>query len=100
MFCASFSSTPQLVIGGRRPRPRNDSAVSPRIMPGIDRVAEAIRWLMKLGSRWRPMMRCGLAPISWAAVQKSSSRRASSLERTARARPVQSSRPRISVIPK
>ena len=60
MFCASLSSTPQLVIGGRSPRPRNDSAVSPRIIDGMARVAEAIRWLMKFGSRWRPMMRAGL----------------------------------------
>ena len=69
MFCASFSSTPQLVIGGRSPMPRNDSAVSPRIMLGIDSDAAAIRWLMKPGSRWRPMIRLGLAPISRAAVQ-------------------------------
>ncbi len=69
-------------------------------MPGIDSVAEAIRWLMKPGSRWRPMIRFGRAPISRAAVQKSSSRSASSFERTARARPVQSSSARIMVMPK
>ena len=100
MFCASLSSTPQLVIGGRTPSPRNDSAVSPRIMPGIIKVAEAIRWLVKLGSRCRPMMRAGRAPISTAAVQKSSSRSAKSFERTARARWVQSIIPRIRVMPK
>ena len=100
MFCASFSKTPQLVIGGRSPRPRKDSAVSPRIMPGITRVAEAIRWLIKLGNRWRPMIRDGLAPISTAAVQKSSSRSDNSLERTARARWVHSIMPRMTVIPK
>ncbi len=69
MFCASFSSTPQLVIGGRRPRPRKLSAVSPRIIAGIDSVADAIRWLMKPGIRWRPMIRLGRAPMSCAAVQ-------------------------------
>ena len=100
MFCASFSSTPQLVIGGRSPSPRKDNAVSPRIMLGIESVAEAIRWLVKLGIRWRKMTRLGFAPISTAAVQKSSSLSASSLERTERARPVQSRRPRMMVMPK
>ena len=38
MFCASLRSTPQLVTGGRRPRPRNERAVSPRIMLGTDSV--------------------------------------------------------------
>ena len=51
MFWASFSSTPQLVIGGRRPRPRNYSAVSPRIMHGMESVAEAIRWLDEAGQQ-------------------------------------------------
>src|SRR6266508_3550212 len=82
-FCASLSSTPQLVTGGRRPRPRNDSAVSPRIIEGIESVAEAIRWLMKFGIRWRAMMRRLDAPISSAARTKSSSRNANSFERTA-----------------
>jgi len=100
MFCASFSSTPRLVIGGRRPRLRKLSAVSPKIMPGMAKVAEAIRWLMKLGSRCRPIMRLGVAPISCAAVVKSSSRKASSFERTARASPVQSTSPKMIVIPK
>jgi hypothetical protein len=55
MFCASERSTPQLVMGGRRPSPRKESAVSPRIMFGIDRVAETIRWLVKAGRRCRRM---------------------------------------------
>ena len=66
----------------------------------MTRVAEAIRWLMKLGSKWRPMIRAGVAPISTAAVQKSSSRSDSSFERTARARCVHSIMPRIMVMPK
>ena len=66
----------------------------------IESVAEAIRWLMNEGTRWRRITRLGRAPMSTAAVANSSSRRARSLERTARARPVQSSSPRISVIPK
>ncbi len=33
---ASCSSTPQLVSGGRRPRPSQLSAVSARIMPGME----------------------------------------------------------------
>ena len=56
-------------------------------MDGIESVAEAMMWLAKPGSRCLPMMRPGLAPMSCAAVQKSSSRSASSLERTARASP-------------
>src|SRR6266481_3486687 len=68
MSVASFSSTPHEVMGGRSPRPRNDSAVSARIIEGMLSVAEAMRWLMKPGSRWRPMMRPGLAPIIWAAA--------------------------------
>ena len=66
----------------------------------MTKVAEAIRWLIKLGSKCRPMMRAGVAPIKTAAVQKSSSRRARSFDRTARARCVHSIIPRISVIPK
>ena len=68
MFCASERSTPQLVIGGRRPRPRKESAVSARIIEGIDSDAEAIRWLVKFGTRCRPMMRPGFAPIISAAA--------------------------------
>jgi hypothetical protein len=56
MFWASDRSTPQLVMGGRRPRPRKDSAVSPRIMFGMDRVADTIRWLVNAGRRCRRMM--------------------------------------------
>ncbi len=55
---------------------------------------------MKFGIRWRPITRAGDAPISSAACTKSSSRNASSLPRTARARPGQSSRPRMMVMPK
>ena len=43
MFCASVRSTPQEVIGGRKPSPRKESAVSARIIEGIERVSEAIR---------------------------------------------------------
>ena len=64
MFWASFNSTPQLTIGARRPKPRKLSAVSPKIISGIDSVAEAMMWLAKLGMRWRPMMRGVLAPMS------------------------------------
>ena len=46
------------------------------------------------------MTRRGRAPRSTAAVQKSSSRRARSFERTARASPVQSRKPRMMVIPR
>ncbi len=63
-------------------------------------VAEAMRWLVKLGIRWRKMMRRGEAPMSEAATAKSSSRSDRSLERTERARPVHSIMPRMSVMPK
>src|SRR4029450_341336 len=68
MSVASLSSTPHEVMGGRRPNPRKLKAVSARIIEGMESVAEAMRWLMKPGSRWRPMMRPGLAPIIWAAA--------------------------------
>ena len=42
MFCASCSSTPQLIAGGRRPRPRNDSDVSLMMMAGIASVVAAM----------------------------------------------------------
>ena len=75
-------------------------AVSPKIISGIARDAEAIKWLAKLGIRWRAIMRRGRAPISSAAVQKSSSLKARNLERTDRASPGQSTRARMIVIPK
>src|SRR5206468_4232792 len=57
MFCASLSMTPQDTIGGRSPRPRKDSAVSPRIIDGIVMVAEAMRCEMKPGMGGRSRMR-------------------------------------------
>ena len=54
----------------------------------------------RLTEETKASMRAGDAPMSRAAEAKSSSRKASSLERTARACPVQSIRPRISVMPK
>src|SRR3546814_7437008 len=60
--------------------PRNDSAVSPKIAVGMETVSEAIRWLVKLGSRCRPMMRAGEAPMSCAAVVKRSEEHTSELQ--------------------
>ena len=57
MFWASCSSTPQLIAGERRPRPRKLSAVSLRIIPGIASVSAAMMWLRKEGTMWRKMMR-------------------------------------------
>ena len=45
IFCASFSNTPQLMAGGRRPRPRKLSVVSVIIIKGSARDAAAIMWL-------------------------------------------------------
>ena len=64
---ASVNKMPQLEIGARNPMPRKLRAVSPKIMPGIVRVAEAIRCDMKPGIMWRPMIRALPAPISRAA---------------------------------
>src|SRR5207244_748397 len=67
MFCASWSSTPHEMAGGRMPRPRNDSAVSLMIRTGMASVLVAMMWLRKFGTMWRPMMRARLAPASSAA---------------------------------
>lgn len=58
----------QLVMGGLKPRPRKLNAVSPRIIAGIESVAVAIKWLMNPGTRWRKIIRFGLAPMSRAAI--------------------------------
>ena len=44
-FCASCSSTPQLMAGGRRPRPRKLSDVSLMIIAGSASVVAAMMWL-------------------------------------------------------
>ena len=72
MFCASLSSTPQLMAGGRDPRPRKLNAVSAMIMAGRASVVAAIIWLVMEGAIWRKMMRKRLAPASSAATTKSS----------------------------
>ena len=59
---ASFSKTPQEVMGGRSPRPRKDSAVSARIMLGTARVRLTITWEEVEGSRCRHMIRHSPAP--------------------------------------
>ena len=94
-FCASFNITPQDTAGALRPRPKKDSAVSPKIIAGIERVAEAIRWLIKFGNKCRRITRPGLAPIISAARTYSSSLNERNLLRTARAKPGQSNSPSI-----
>ena len=42
--------TPQLIAGGRRPRPRKLKEVSLMIMAGSASVVEAIMWLKKEGA--------------------------------------------------
>ena len=76
------------------------SAVSPRIMPGTWLLATTIRWLANAGSMWRATSRGRWQPSRVAASTNSSSRTASSLLRTTRAKPVQPSTDRISVIAK
>ena len=100
MFCASRSSTPHEMVGGCRPRPRKDSAVSARIIAGIASVTDAMMWLMKLGSMWRKMIRPSVQPSSRAAVTNSSVRSDRKRPRTTRASCAQPISDRISVIMK
>ncbi|MNT48361.1 hypothetical protein D3C72_1851380 [compost metagenome] len=98
MFCASRSSTPQEIVGGWRPRPRNESEVSARIIAGTASVTEAMIWLEKLGSIWRKMMRPSGTPSSRAAATNSSVLSDRNRPRTTRASCAQPVRDRIMVI--
>ena len=62
MFCASCSSTPQLIAGGRSPRPRKESDVSLMIMAGSASVVAAMMWQRNDGTMWRKMIRIRLQP--------------------------------------
>ena len=68
MLIASCRSTPQLTTGGRRPMPRNESEVSPRIMVGTEMVRATMTWLVTHGSRCRKRIRECDAPMSRAAM--------------------------------
>ena len=57
MFCASWRSTPQLIAGGRMPRPRKDRDVSLMIITGIASVLVAMMCDRNVGTMWRMMMR-------------------------------------------
>src|SRR5262249_57415950 len=50
-FWACCRSTPQLMAGGRRPRPRKLSAVSLTIMAGRGRGGAAVMWGLKEGTQ-------------------------------------------------
>src|SRR5215831_15896604 len=100
MFCASWSNTPQLIAGGRMPRPRNESDVSLMIIAGIARVLVAMMCDRNVGTMCRTMMRAWLAPASSAASTKSSSRSARNRPRTSRPSVVQPTSDRITVIAK
>jgi len=76
------------------------NSVSPRIIPGIANVTEAMMWLRKEGTMCRTTMRNSFEPASLAAMTKSSSRRARNLLRTTRAIPVQPISESTTVIPK
>ena len=88
-FCACWSSTPQLIAGGRSPSPRKDNDVSLMTMAGIANVVAAMMWLMKEGTRWLTMIRVRLHPASSAAITNSSSRSERNRPRTTRASSVQ-----------
>ena len=62
MFWASWSRTPQLIAGGRRPSPRKLSDVSLMMIAGIASVVAAMMWLMNDGTMWRKMIRDLLQP--------------------------------------
>ena len=89
MFCASCSSTPQLIAGGRKPRPRKESVVSLMIIAGKARLTAAMMCDRKEGTMWRKMIRSCEAPASSAAITKSSSRSDRKRPRTTRASSVQ-----------
>ena len=69
--------------------PRKLSEVSAMIIAGIASVTEAMIWLVKLGTRWRVMMRISLVPSSRAAITKGSLRQDMKRPRTSRASAVQ-----------
>ena len=97
---ASLRRTPQEVMGGLSPRPKNDRAVSARIMWGTARVRLTMTWEEVEGSRCRHMIRHSLAPESRAAVAKSCSLSERTWPRTTRASPVQPKKERTTVTPK
>jgi len=68
-------------------------------MWGTARVIDTIRFDVNAGRRCRRITYAGRAPMSTAAVEKSSSRTARSLLRTLRASAVHSMTPRITVMP-
>ena len=84
-FCACCSRTPQLIAGGRRPRPRKLRAVSLMIMAGRASVVAAMMWLMNDGTMCTKMVRIWVHPTSRAETTKSSSRSVRKRPRTTRA---------------
>ena len=99
-FWACCNKTPQLMAGGRRPRPRKLRAVSLTIIAGRARVVAAMIWLMNDGTMCTKMVRIWLHPTSRADTTKSSSRRERKRPRTTRASSVQASREMIMVMAK
>ena len=89
MFWACWSSTPQLIAGGRSPRPRNESDVSLMIIAGIASVVAAMMCDRNDGTMWLRMIRVRLQPASSAAITNSSSRSERNRPRTTRASSVQ-----------
>ena len=51
MFCASCSSTPQLIAGGRSPSPRNESEVSLMMIAGIASVVAGTDYVERMATR-------------------------------------------------
>jgi hypothetical protein len=90
-FWACCNSTPQLIAGGRRPRPRKLNAVSEMIIAGRASVVAAMMWLMNDGTMCTKIVRISLHPTSRAETTKSSSRRARKRPRTTRASSVHAS---------
>src|SRR5258707_1278281 len=86
MFCASCSRTPQLMAGGRMPRPRKESEVSLMIITGMASELGAMMWLRKVGTMWRRLIRMRQQPARRAATPKSSPRKARETARASRRR--------------
>src|SRR3989442_10921038 len=66
MFCASWRRTPQLIAGGRIPRPRNERDVSLMIIAGMASVLVAMIWERKVGDRKSTRLNSSHVRISYA----------------------------------
>ena len=64
---ASAAIRPQAGLGSCTPAPMKLSPASTRMMPAAESEASTMIGAITLGSRWRHMIRAGVAPIARAA---------------------------------